>query len=101
MLNFPKLWFRAPKVSAAVDNRGNIDSFSNDSVDEAVAPIEHLPDILAMCLRHDAANHRKGGQSFSARDNARDKISGVKIRVSGNVVWRVYLVRSLRWEQLR
>ena len=84
-----------------MDNRENIDSFSNDSVDEAVAPIEYFPDIQALCLRYDAANHRKGGQSFSARDNARDKISGVKIRVSGNVVWRVYLLRSQRWEQLR
>ncbi len=72
-----------------MDNREHIDSLPNDSVDEALAAIEDLSDILASCLRYDAANHRKSRQSFGARDKARDEISGVNTRVSGNVVAQI------------
>lgn len=42
-----------------MDDREHLDSLSNDSVDDAVAPLEYFSDILALCLRYDAAKHRK------------------------------------------
>jgi len=72
-----------------VDDREHIDSLSNDAVDDAVAPKEYFSDILALCLRYDAANHGKSRQSFRPRDNAADEVSGGKIRVSGDVVAQV------------
>src|SRR5439155_4682015 len=70
-------------------NRDHLDSLSRDPVDDAVAPKEYFSDILALCLRYDAANHGKSRQSFGAPDNASDEVSGVNIRVSGDVVAQV------------
>src|SRR6185503_5671533 len=60
-----------------------------DSVDDAVATVEYFSDVLALCLRYNAAHRRKRCQPFGAPDNARDEISGMKIRVGGDVVAKI------------
>jgi len=85
----PKASSLAPEISTTVDDRQHIDSLSNDSVDDAVATVEYFSDVLALCLRYNAARRRKRCQPFGAPDNARDEISGMKIRVGGDVVAKI------------
>jgi hypothetical protein len=52
LLDLPRLRFLAPKISGGVDDSKHFDSLSDDSIDDAIAPIEYLPDTLALRLRY-------------------------------------------------